>query len=102
MLRTENKQAIIISGETGAGKTESTRLLVEFLAAVNQTDGSLVTKQVHIYIMYQKRKTNINNHKNKKNMYTKSKRGELKNERNKDKQDEVIQNVYKIKLVNIN
>lgn len=47
MLRTEHKQAIIISGETGAGKTESTRLLVEFLAAVNQTNGSLVTKQVH-------------------------------------------------------
>ncbi|XP_078347643.1 unconventional myosin-XV-like isoform X3 [Oculina patagonica] len=46
MLRTENKQAIIISGETGAGKTESSRLLVEFLAAVNQTDGRLVTKQI--------------------------------------------------------
>lgn len=48
MLRTEHKQAIIISGESGAGKTESTRLLVEFLAAVNQTNGSLVTKQVHL------------------------------------------------------
>lgn len=46
MLRTEHKQAIVISGESGAGKTESTRLLVEFLAAVNQTDGSLVVKQV--------------------------------------------------------
>ena len=46
MLRTEHKQAIIISGESGAGKTESTRLLVEFLAAVNQTNGNLVTKQV--------------------------------------------------------
>ena len=46
MLRTEHKQAIIISGESGAGKTESTRLLVQFLAAVSQTRGSLVTKQV--------------------------------------------------------
>ncbi|XP_020611353.1 unconventional myosin-XV-like isoform X2 [Orbicella faveolata] len=46
MLRTEHKQAIIISGESGAGKTESNRLLVEFLAAVSQTHGSLVTKQI--------------------------------------------------------
>ena len=46
MLRTEHKQAIIISGESGAGKTESTRLLVEFLAAASHTGGSLVTKQV--------------------------------------------------------
>lgn len=52
MLQTEHKQAIIISGESGAGKTESTRLLVEFLAADNQGEGSLVTKQVRVHIFF--------------------------------------------------
>ena len=52
MLRTEHKQAILISGESGAGKTESTRLLVEFLAADNQGDGNLITKQVCMHLLY--------------------------------------------------
>lgn len=51
MLRTEHKQAILISGESGAGKTESTRLLVEFLAADNQGDGNLITEQVCMHLL---------------------------------------------------
>ena len=46
MLRTEQKQAIIISGESGAGKTECSRLLIEFLTTDSQDDRSQVVKQV--------------------------------------------------------
>jgi len=46
MLRTEQKQAIVISGESGAGKTECSRLLIEFLTTDSQGDRSQVVKQV--------------------------------------------------------
>ena len=46
MLRTEQKQAIVISGESGAGKTECSRLLIEFLTTDTQGDRSEVVKQV--------------------------------------------------------
>lgn len=37
---------LCFSGESGAGKTESSKLLVQYLAAVNEAKGSLITEQV--------------------------------------------------------
>lgn len=38
----------IFSGESGAGKTESSKLLVQYLAAVNEAKGTLITEQVKV------------------------------------------------------
>jgi myosin-15 len=38
----------LFSGESGAGKTESSKLLVQYLAAVNEAKGSLITEQVKL------------------------------------------------------
>ncbi|XP_077748512.1 unconventional myosin-XV [Canis aureus] len=46
MLDAKQNQCIIISGESGSGKTESTKLILRYLAAMNQKRG--ITQQIKI------------------------------------------------------
>jgi myosin heavy subunit len=45
MISRSKSQVVVISGESGAGKTESTKLIMKFLAAVNK-EQSMVCEQI--------------------------------------------------------
>jgi myosin-15 len=46
LTKNGESQVMIITGESGAGKTETAKLLTQYLAAVNKSPSGMITEQV--------------------------------------------------------
>ena len=46
LTKSSESQVLIMTGESGAGKTESAKLITQYLAAVNKSQTSLITEQI--------------------------------------------------------
>jgi myosin-15 len=46
MCKDREPQVVVISGESGSGKTECTKLILGYLALVNKSPSNLITEQI--------------------------------------------------------
>ncbi|KAH9423690.1 hypothetical protein DERP_005271 [Dermatophagoides pteronyssinus] len=46
LLKDNQSQSILICGESGSGKTENTKLLLQYFAAINKSPSNIITEQI--------------------------------------------------------